>query len=118
MEGTVTGEHGIGLMLRDELEEEVGENAIDMMRKVGAGLLQRIRERRTIVPRGSSAKKKNYDRSSSLSTRIASSTATRWSGWRDRTPETSTGSENRFSRRESTVGTATFSMHSFACVNF
>lgn len=36
MDGTVTGEHGIGLMLRDELEEEVGENAIDMMRRVSA----------------------------------------------------------------------------------
>lgn len=34
MEGTVTGEHGIGLALRDLLEEELGENAIDMMRKV------------------------------------------------------------------------------------
>ena len=34
MEGTVTGEHGIGLALRDMLEEELGENAIDMMRKV------------------------------------------------------------------------------------
>ena len=34
MEGTVTGEHGIGLALRDVLEEELGENATDMMRKV------------------------------------------------------------------------------------
>lgn len=34
MEGTVTGEHGVGLALRDMLEEELGENAIDMMRKV------------------------------------------------------------------------------------
>lgn len=34
MEGTITGEHGIGLYLRDVLQEEVGVNAIDMMRKV------------------------------------------------------------------------------------
>lgn len=34
MEGTVTGEHGIGLALRDVLEEELGEGATDMMRKV------------------------------------------------------------------------------------
>ena len=34
MEGTVTGEHGIGLALRDVLEEELGESATDMMRKV------------------------------------------------------------------------------------
>ena len=34
MEGTVTGEHGIGLALRDVLEEELGGSATDMMRKV------------------------------------------------------------------------------------
>ncbi len=34
MEGTITGEHGIGLNLRDMLQVELGENAIDMMRKV------------------------------------------------------------------------------------
>ncbi len=34
MEGTVTGEHGIGLALRDVLEEELGESATDLMRKV------------------------------------------------------------------------------------
>lgn len=34
LEGTVTGEHGIGLKLRDLLVEEVGDNAVDMMRKV------------------------------------------------------------------------------------
>ena len=34
MEGTVTGEHGIGLNLRDMLQYELGEDAVDMMRKV------------------------------------------------------------------------------------
>lgn len=34
LEGTVTGEHGIGLGLRDMLVHEVGENAVDMMRRV------------------------------------------------------------------------------------
>ena len=34
LEGTVTGEHGIGLGLRDMLVHEVGESAVDMMRRV------------------------------------------------------------------------------------
>lgn len=34
LEGTVTGEHGIGLKLRDRLVDEVGVEAVDMMRKV------------------------------------------------------------------------------------
>lgn len=34
MEGTVTGEHGIGLKLRNELIEEIGDNAVNMMRSV------------------------------------------------------------------------------------
>ena len=34
LEGTITGEHGIGLGLRDMLVEEVGENTVDMMRRV------------------------------------------------------------------------------------
>lgn len=34
MEGTVTGEHGVGLALRDMLELELGESAVDMMRKI------------------------------------------------------------------------------------
>lgn len=34
LEGTVTGEHGIGLALRDLLNEELGDNAVDMMRQV------------------------------------------------------------------------------------
>lgn len=35
MEGTVTGEHGVGLIKRDYLEHELGRNAVDAMRKVG-----------------------------------------------------------------------------------
>ena len=34
MEGSVTGEHGVGLALRDLLEVELGQNAVDMMRKI------------------------------------------------------------------------------------
>ena len=34
MEGTVTGEHGVGLALRDLLGVELGENAVDMMRQI------------------------------------------------------------------------------------
>lgn len=34
LDGTVTGEHGIGLKLRDGLVHEVGEEAVNMMRSV------------------------------------------------------------------------------------
>jgi hypothetical protein len=34
MEGTATGEHGVGMVKRDYLEHEVGRTTIDMMRKV------------------------------------------------------------------------------------
>jgi len=34
MEGTITGEHGIGLSLRDMLLEEIGTAGVDMTRKV------------------------------------------------------------------------------------
>lgn len=34
MDGTVTGEHGIGLVKRDYLEKELGKSTVDMMRKV------------------------------------------------------------------------------------
>lgn len=34
MEGTVTGEHGVGLVKRDYLPHEVGESTVDLMRKV------------------------------------------------------------------------------------
>ena len=34
MEGTVTGEHGVGLVKRDYLAHELGESTVDAMRKV------------------------------------------------------------------------------------
>lgn len=34
MEGTATGEHGVGLVKRDYLNHEIGETAVDLMRKV------------------------------------------------------------------------------------
>lgn len=34
MEGTATGEHGVGLVKRDYLSHEVGDNTVDLMRKV------------------------------------------------------------------------------------
>ncbi|KAL4901832.1 hypothetical protein BDW74DRAFT_159681 [Aspergillus multicolor] len=34
MEGTVTGEHGVGLIKRDYLQHELGESTVDLMRKV------------------------------------------------------------------------------------
>ena len=34
MEGTVTGEHGVGLIKRDYLNHELGESTVDAMRKV------------------------------------------------------------------------------------
>jgi D-lactate dehydrogenase (cytochrome) len=36
MEGTVTGEHGVGLVKRDYLNHELGETTVDAMRKVFA----------------------------------------------------------------------------------
>ena len=38
LQGTITGEHGIGLKLRDMLVEEVGEEAVDMMRRIKMAL--------------------------------------------------------------------------------
>lgn len=34
MEGTVTGEHGVGLVKRDYLNHELGETTVDAMRRV------------------------------------------------------------------------------------
>ena len=34
MEGTVTGEHGVGLVKRDYLNYELGETTVDAMRRV------------------------------------------------------------------------------------
>ncbi|PVI00773.1 D-lactate dehydrogenase [Periconia macrospinosa] len=38
MEGTITGEHGVGLSLRDMLIEEVGSGGVDMMRNIKLSL--------------------------------------------------------------------------------
>lgn len=40
MEGTVTGEHGVGLIKRDYLEHEMGETTVDAMRKVSISFSQ------------------------------------------------------------------------------
>lgn len=34
MEGTVTGEHGVGMIKRDYLDHELGQSTVDTMRKV------------------------------------------------------------------------------------
>lgn len=34
LEGTVTGEHGVGLVKRDYLAHELGETTVDAMRRV------------------------------------------------------------------------------------
>jgi D-lactate dehydrogenase (cytochrome) len=38
MEGTVTGEHGIGLVKRDYLDIELGKDTVDTMRKLKGAL--------------------------------------------------------------------------------
>jgi len=38
MEGTATGEHGVGLVKRDYLEHEVGRATVDLMRRMKAAL--------------------------------------------------------------------------------
>jgi FAD/FMN-containing dehydrogenase len=38
MEGTATGEHGVGMVKRDYLEHEVGRSTVDLMRKVSLQL--------------------------------------------------------------------------------
>ena len=39
MEGTVTGEHGVGLIKRDYLAREMGENTVDAMRKASFSII-------------------------------------------------------------------------------
>ena len=34
LDGTITGEHGVGLKLRDLLSEEVGQAGVDAIRKI------------------------------------------------------------------------------------
>ena len=38
MEGTVTGEHGVGLIKRDYLAREMGETTVDAMRKASSSI--------------------------------------------------------------------------------
>lgn len=38
MEGTVTGEHGVGMIKRDYLDHELGQSTVNTMRKVGCFL--------------------------------------------------------------------------------
>lgn len=38
MEGTVTGEHGVGLVKRDYLAHELGESTVDAMRRVSLNI--------------------------------------------------------------------------------
>lgn len=38
LEGTITGEHGVGLKLRDLLAGEVGQEGVDAMRKIKLAL--------------------------------------------------------------------------------
>ena len=38
MEGTVTGEHGVGLVKRDYLPYELGETTVDAMRKASSSI--------------------------------------------------------------------------------
>ena len=38
LEGTITGEHGVGLKLRDLLVEEVGQTGVDAMRRIKMAL--------------------------------------------------------------------------------
>ena len=45
MSGTVTGEHGVGLIKRDYLSHELGDSTVDVMRKVTQGPLPQSKER-------------------------------------------------------------------------
>ena len=38
MDGTVSGEHGVGLVKRDHLGAELGADAVDLMRKIKAAV--------------------------------------------------------------------------------
>lgn len=68
MEGTVTGEHGVGLVKRDYLNHELGESTVDTMRKVC--IAENLGRKEDADSR---------DRSSSLLTHFACLTATRLS---------------------------------------
>lgn len=42
LEGTATGEHGVGLVKRDYLPHEIGQDAVDLMRKVSPAVQSRL----------------------------------------------------------------------------
>lgn len=42
MEGTVTGEHGVGLVKRDYLQHELGESTVDAMRRVSSYFIHHL----------------------------------------------------------------------------
>jgi hypothetical protein len=68
MDGTVTGEHGVGLKKREYLREELGEETVDAMRKVSFNVPSPLTSR--LTPWCSLSK---------LSTLLAFSTATKLS---------------------------------------
>ena len=49
MEGTVTGEHGVGLIKRDYLAREMGENTVDAMRKASSSIICLINTANSMV---------------------------------------------------------------------
>jgi len=50
MEGTATGEHGVGMVKRDYLEHEVGRSTVDLMRKVSLERVTNGAFRQAITP--------------------------------------------------------------------
>ena len=66
MEGTVTGEHGVGLIKRDYLDKELGESAVDAMRQASDPRLVQKEDIST-----------DHNRSRKHSTLFAYSTATK-----------------------------------------
>lgn len=50
MEGTVTGEHGVGLTKRDYLSQELGQTTVDAMRKVSLSIFYIV----PVLPHGTS----------------------------------------------------------------
>ena len=50
MEGTATGEHGVGMVKRDYLEHEVGRSTVDLMRKVSLAHATNCAFRQTMTP--------------------------------------------------------------------
>lgn len=81
MEGTVTGEHGVGLVKRDYLPHELGETTVDTMRKVS--YTHSVSDEASDV---GTLTLPSTNRSSRPLTPSASSTATRWFACRSLRP--------------------------------